>query len=212
MFTCINGKSLALKGWCPSHGEHRHCNSAVFTRVAPCFCVNRASEPHMEACRRLHSQWRGSSKLIQQTNRPKALGLYTMSAKLLWKCVAFIPVRTQLTPKYYFWLNTTWKRWQNHMSRNRKTKQNSRGQLFYSRKGGVPETSASRAMCWFTCSTTICGEQSPHTAAWPLSQTLSDRRWCSDFEICPGLLKSHHGALWERSSLLGKAAVTSRAF
>lgn len=100
---------------------------------------------------------------------------------MLWKKMAFTPVRTPLSPKYRFWLNVTWQRWQNHRSRNRKTKQNLGGQLFYSRKGGVAKTSASSATCWFTRSTvgkgstTIYWEQSPRTAAQPAEPDLI--RW-----------------------------------
>lgn len=76
----------------------------------------------MEACRRQHSQRRGSSKLIKQSpqdSNPK-------SAELLWKKMVFTPASTPLLPKYHWWwLNTTWQRQENHMSKNTKTKQNS---------------------------------------------------------------------------------------
>lgn len=97
--------------------------------------------------------------------------------------MAFTPMRTPLSPKYRFWLNTTWQRWQNHTGRNRKTKQNS-DQLFYSRKGGVPKTSAPSATCWFTCSTagkgstTIYQKRSPCTAAQTAEPNLV--RWRDD--------------------------------
>lgn len=52
---------------------------------------------------------------------------------------------------------------------------------FYSRKGHVPQTSASTALGWFTCttagkdSTTVCWEWSPRIAPWPDKPNLN--RW-----------------------------------
>ena len=93
--------------------------------------------------------------------------------------------------------------------------------MFYSRKEGVPETSASaprvdlHAVQWERAAQ-LSAENRAHTLQHSqLSLTSSDgettQRLC---EVCPGLLKSYLGALWEKSHLQtpGKATVASRAF
>lgn len=91
---------------------------------------------------------------------------------------------------------------------------------FYSRKGDVPQTSTSTALGWFTCSTvgkdstTVCWEWSPHIctmASWAWPQQMGKPH--NDSELCPKLLKSYPGTLWQQPHLqyLEKLLVASWA-
>lgn len=168
----------------------------------------------MEACRRQHSQRRGSSKLIKQSpqdSNPK-------SAELLWKKIVFTPVSTPLLPKYHWWwLNATWQRQQNHMSKNMKTKQHSsfilEREMYHRLLLPLPCTELHAVQRERTAQ--LSAENGAHALHHgPLSPTSTGgetTQWFS--EVCPKLLKSYPGALWQQSHLqsLEKSVVASWA-